>query len=74
LEISVSALVENPAQQSARILVSRASERSVIVDPRCGAKRDTYRTALPASKVELVRYVVPPRTKAGPFAATGRND
>lgn len=69
LEISVAALVENPAQRSGRILVSRAGERPEIIEPGTSAKRDTYRPALTTSKVELVRYVVPPHTEVGPFAA-----
>jgi len=69
LEIPISALFEDPAQRSRRIHVSRATKRSQIVDPGSGAKRDSYRPALSASKVEFVRYVVPARTQAGPFAA-----
>lgn len=69
LEISATELVENPAQRGGRIVVSRACERSEIVDPSTGARRDTYRPVLTKSKVELVRYVVPPRTEVGPFAA-----
>jgi transcriptional regulator with XRE-family HTH domain len=69
LEMPVSALVESPAQSSGRIHVVRASEWHEVVHPGSGAKRDTYRPPLAASKVEMTRYVVPPRTEAGPFAA-----
>jgi transcriptional regulator with XRE-family HTH domain len=69
LGLPVSALFEGPAQRSGRIQVSRATKRSQIVDPGSGAKRDAYRPALATSKVEFVRYAVPARTQAGPFAA-----
>jgi transcriptional regulator with XRE-family HTH domain len=69
LEMPVSSLVESRAQPTGRIQVVRASERSEVVDPGSGARRDTYRPALTSSKVELMRYVVPPRAEAGPFAA-----
>ena len=69
LDVPVSALVERPAQPTGRIQVVRASERSEVFDPGSGARRDTYRPARISSKVELMRYVVPPRTEAGPFAA-----
>lgn len=69
LGVPVSALFESPALRPGRIHVSRATKRSQIVDPSSGAKRDTYTPALTASKVEFVRYVVPARTQAGPFAA-----
>jgi transcriptional regulator with XRE-family HTH domain len=69
LGIPVPALFEGPAQRSGRIQVSRATKRSKVVDPASGAKRDAYRPVLATSKVEFVRYVVPARTQAGPFAA-----
>ena len=69
LGIPVAALFERPAQRTGRIHVSRATKRSQIVDPDSGAQRDAYSPALSASKIEFVRYVVPARTQAGPFAA-----
>lgn len=69
LGIPIAALFESTAQVARRIHVSRARERSEILDVATGTKRDTYRPALLASKVELVRYVVPARTEIGPFAA-----
>lgn len=69
MEIPVSALVESPARPSGRIHVVRASERSEVVHPGSGARRDTYKPTFAASKVELTRYVVPAHTEAGPFAA-----
>jgi transcriptional regulator with XRE-family HTH domain len=69
LGIPVSALFENPAQRSRRIQVSRANKRPQVVDPGSGTKRDTYKPVPSASKVELVRFVVPAHAQAGPFAA-----
>jgi len=69
MDIPLSALVESPAQPPGRIQVVRASERTEVVDKGSGARRDTYRPRLTSSKVELMRYAVPPRTEAGPFAA-----
>lgn len=65
LDVSVSALVESSLPQ--RIHVTRASERREVVDPKSGTRRDSYRSSLTSSKIELLRYVVPPRTLAGPF-------
>jgi transcriptional regulator with XRE-family HTH domain len=69
MDIPLSALVESPAEPTGRIQVVRASERSEVVERGSGAKRDTYRPKLTSSRVELTRYVIPPRTEAGPFAA-----
>lgn len=69
LGIPIAALFEGTAQGTRRIHVSRASERSETLDLATGAKRDTYKPGLTASKVELVRLVVPARTEIGPFAA-----
>jgi transcriptional regulator with XRE-family HTH domain len=68
LDVPVSVLVDDSAQRRARIHVVRAFERCEVVDPKSGAKRDSYRPALTSSKMELVRYAVPPRSLAGPFA------
>jgi transcriptional regulator with XRE-family HTH domain len=68
LDVPVSVLLDDSAQRRARIHVVRAFERCEAVDPKSGAKRDSYRPALTSSKVELLRYAVPPRTLAGPFA------
>jgi transcriptional regulator with XRE-family HTH domain len=68
LDVPVSTLVQNAGQRSGRIHVIRAHERSEVVDAKSGARCDSYRPALTSTKVELMRYVVPPRTAAGPFA------
>jgi len=64
----VSALVDRATTPAERIHVLRASERPDFIDPASGAKRKTFSPALAGGKVEFLRYVVPPRTLAGPFA------
>jgi transcriptional regulator with XRE-family HTH domain len=68
LGLPVSALVDIAAPPTGRIRVVRAAERSELVDPKSGARRDSFGPPLPGSKVEFLRYTVPPRTVAGPFA------
>lgn len=67
LELPLSALVES--RPPARLRVVRASERQWLVEPNTGAKRDRFAPAVAGSEIEFLRYVVPPRTLAGPFAA-----
>ena len=67
LGVSISALVEGTAP-TGRIQVVRASEQSELVDPVSGARRKSYRALLGRSKVEFIRYVVPSKKIAGPFA------
>src|SRR5690348_2525816 len=50
-----------------RIQVIRGAEQPTIVDPATGARREKFGPAQAGSKVEFVRYVVPPRATAGPF-------
>lgn len=69
MDIPLSALVESPARLSGRIHVVRASERLEVLHPGSGARLDTYKPTLAASKVEVTRLVVPARTEVGPFAA-----
>ncbi len=68
LEVPISALVEDAAA-TGHIQVVRAAEQPELVDPVSGARRKSYKPALRGSKVEFVRYVVPPKKIAGPFAA-----
>ena len=72
LGVPISALVDSAAPPTARVHVVRAAERSEFVDPKSGARRNNLGPALPGSKVEILRYVVPPRTVAGPFAPHAR--
>ena len=68
LGVPISALVEGTAPTTGRIQVVRASEQSELVDPVSGAGRKSYRALLGRSKVEFIRYVVPSKKIAGPFA------
>jgi transcriptional regulator with XRE-family HTH domain len=69
LDVSISTLVESTRTATGRIQVVRAHERPEIIDPKSGARRDSFRPALIGSKIEFMRYTVPPRVVAGPFAA-----
>lgn len=69
LEMPIAKLVNVPAPATNRLHVVRADERPVAIDPLNGAKRSDIGTARPGSKVEFLRYTVPPRTAVGPFAA-----
>lgn len=69
LDVSISALVDGAKPAARRIQVIRASERKEVIDPKSGAKRVSFRPALIGSKIEFMRYTVPPHTVAGPFAA-----
>jgi transcriptional regulator with XRE-family HTH domain len=68
LGMSMSALLDSASPPSRRIHVVRAAERSEVVDPISRARRDHFGPALAGSKVEFLRYAVPPLTLAGPFA------
>ena len=68
LGLPISALVDSPAKPAGRIHVVRSAERVEFIDPKSGARRDSFGPALPGSRVEFLRYVIPPRTVAGPFA------
>jgi mannose-6-phosphate isomerase-like protein (cupin superfamily) len=67
--VPISALIERTAPQNKRTHVVRASERPEFIDRASGAKRDSFEPMVPGSKIEFMRYVVPPHTVAGPFAA-----
>jgi transcriptional regulator with XRE-family HTH domain len=69
LEVPVAALVETPAPTTQRMRVVRASQRSEFIDPASGARRDSFGPAIAGSRVEFLRYAVPPRGVAGPFPA-----
>jgi hypothetical protein len=49
--------------------VVRASERSPLIDKTNGAQRDSFMPTVAGSKVEFLRYTMPPRIASGPFAA-----
>jgi transcriptional regulator with XRE-family HTH domain len=69
LEVPVSALIERTAHQTGRTHVVRASERPEFIDRASGARRDSFEPVVPGSKIEFMRYIVPPNKLAGPFAA-----
>ncbi|MBC9877758.1 cupin domain-containing protein [Bradyrhizobium sp. INPA01-394B] len=67
LEMPLSTLVESP--EPTRLRVVKAAERQWLVEPGTGAKRDRFMPTVAGSEVEFLRYVVPPKTLAGPFPA-----
>ena len=69
LGLSLAALVEGPRQKSGPIYVARASTRRSSVDRTSGSIREVFGPTMVGSKVEFLRYVVPPGAVAGPFAA-----
>jgi transcriptional regulator with XRE-family HTH domain len=69
LAVPISALVDRTTPAVRRMRVVRATERSGAIDPASGARRDDFGPALAGSRVEFLRYTVPPRAVAGPFAA-----
>jgi transcriptional regulator with XRE-family HTH domain len=70
----ISALVVNTAiPPTRRIHVVRGSARHSLIDRATGARRQNFGPALTGSKVEFLRYIVPPHTTAGPFAAHAIN-
>ncbi len=69
LAVPISALVDRTTPVVRRMRIVRATERSGAIDPASGARRDDFGPALAGSRVEFLRYTVPPRAMAGPFAA-----
>ena len=69
LEVPISALVDPGTSATRRLHVIRASERTKLVDPASGTRRDGFGPAIAASKIEFMRYAVPPGASAGPFPA-----
>jgi transcriptional regulator with XRE-family HTH domain len=69
LGVPIAAILDSEPEAARRIHVQRGSERQAVVDPAGGARRERFGPVLAGSKVEFLRYAVPPRTTAGPFAA-----
>ena len=69
LGVPISALLGTESPAAGRIHVVRGSERRAIVDRATGARRESFGPRQAGSKVEFLRYVMPPHTTAGPFAA-----
>jgi len=67
LEIPLAVLVDVAMPAGGTIHVERSSERAFATDPASGATRHRIGPVLAGSKVEIIRYSVPPRSVAGPF-------
>ncbi len=67
LGLPLSSLVDAAVPAPSRIRVVRGSERPPRVGGARGARRESFGPAVAGSKVEFLRYVVPPRSVAGPF-------
>jgi mannose-6-phosphate isomerase-like protein (cupin superfamily) len=72
LEQPLGALVDGAPARVQRVRVLRASERREITDRKSGARRDSFGPVPAGSAVEFLRYSIPPKTVAGPFAAHPR--
>jgi quercetin dioxygenase-like cupin family protein len=67
LDVPLATLVGSETPERIRVL--KASERQWLVDEGTGGKRDRFSPTVGGSEIEFLRYVVPPRTSAGPFLA-----
>jgi transcriptional regulator with XRE-family HTH domain len=72
LKLPISTLLENPPTTAGPIRVVRAGERSEVIDPASGIRRYDMAASLAGSRIEFLRYAVPPHAEAGPFAAHAR--
>ena len=68
----IAKLLQVPTAPAGRIQVFRGAERRTAIDPASGARRDPLGPHQASSKVEFLRYAVPPHRTAGPFAAHPR--
>jgi len=69
LDIALPELLQSATMAGKRIKVVRGATRSVAVDRKSGGQRRNIGVEFAGSNVELVRYVLPARKMAGPFAA-----
>ena len=69
LDASIADLLETARPTPRRFFVTRAADRRITMDKSSGAKREGFGPAPTGSRVEVVRYAVPPRATAGPFPA-----
>lgn len=69
LDASIADLLESARPARRRFFVTRAADRRVTVDKSSGAKREGFGPAPTGSRVQFLRYRVPPRAMAGPFPA-----
>jgi transcriptional regulator with XRE-family HTH domain len=72
LEVSLAALVDTVAPGDQAIQVERAAGHMSVTDPVSGATRDRIGPVFAGGRVEILRYTLPPRCVAGPFAAHAR--
>jgi len=69
LGASLASLVDPAAAKRARLVIHRAADRPSAVDRETGARREPFGPSFADSKVDFLRYSVPARAVAGPFAA-----
>jgi len=69
LGVAISALLDAETEPPARIRLVRASEHAAVIDHPSGARRQSFGPSPFGSRVEFLRYVVPPHAIAGPFPA-----
>jgi transcriptional regulator with XRE-family HTH domain len=67
LETPVSTIVDRPTPTTRRIHVVRGAKRHSHIDRATGARRQSFGPAVAGSKVEFLRYLVPPHAIVGPF-------
>jgi len=70
--VPIAALVAPESAAPRRLHVTRGTEQPTVVDPVTGARRESFGPTPPESKVEFLRYAIPPHTTAGPFVAHAR--
>jgi transcriptional regulator with XRE-family HTH domain len=68
LRVTLASLLDPPARMRARLVVHRAAVRPSAIDPETGARREPFGPSFADSKVDFLRYRVPARAIAGPFA------
>jgi transcriptional regulator with XRE-family HTH domain len=69
LEVPLPALVDTAGSGAGAIQVARAAEHLSATDPASGATRDRIGPVSARSRVEMIRFTVPPHRVAGPFRA-----
>jgi transcriptional regulator with XRE-family HTH domain len=69
LEVPLATLVDIAPPGAGPIHVERAAEHASATDPVSGAAHQRIGPALAGSKVQILRYTLPPHCMAGPFPA-----
>ena len=65
----ISVLVDRPMPTGRPMRVVQGSKRHSRIDPTTGTRRQSFGPAIAGSKVQFMRYTVPPHPTAGPFPA-----